>query len=246
VKTVIPRLETLPSSQRNLWPHLGSIGQDFVLYGGTALSLQLGGRQSVDFDFFTSCPLDLETISQRFSFLRRSSLIQRAHSTATFSINYPDPVKVSFFGTLELGRVDEPCRFSDNGVVVAGLLDLAAQKVKVVQQRAEQKDYIDICTLLSNGVTLERALGAAQSLYPEFNPMVSLKALTFFNDGDLRTLPESNRIQLIAAASNVRDIPPVPKSSDSLLAKSIVVPVNIDRSTSGQKTTPRQQGPGAV
>jgi hypothetical protein len=246
MKMVIPQLDTLPSSQRNLWPHLSSIGPDFVLYGGTALSLQLGGRQSADFDFFTPGLLDPETISKRFPFLRGTSLIQRAHSTATFSINYPDPVKVSFFGTLDFGRVDEPCRFSDNGVVVAGLLDLAAQKVKIVQQRAEQKDYIDICTLLSNGVTLERALGAAQSLYPEFNPMVSLKALTFFDDGDLRTLPESNRIQLIAAVSNVRAIPPVSKSSDSLLAESIVVPVNIDRSISGQNTTPRQQEPGSV
>ena len=218
MKIVIPRLDILPASQRNLWPHLSSIGPDFVLYGGTALSLQLGGRQSVDFDFFTPCPLDPEALSKRFSFLRGASLIQRAHSTATFSINCPNPVKVSFFGTLSFGRVDEPCRFSDNSVVVAGLLDLAAQKVKVVQQRAEQKDYIDVCTLLSNGVTLERALGAAQSLYPEFNPMVSLKALTFFDDGDLRTLSEPNRIQLIAAVSNVRAIPSVPRSSDSLLA----------------------------
>jgi hypothetical protein len=67
-----------------------------------------------------------ETISNRFSFLQRASLIQRTNSTATFSINTPEPVKVSFFGTLDFGRVDEPCRFSDNGVVVAGLLDLAA------------------------------------------------------------------------------------------------------------------------
>jgi hypothetical protein len=218
MKLLQPRLETLPSSQRSLWPQLSSIGPDFVLYGGTALSLQLGGRQSVDFDFFTPHAIDPEMIAKRFSFLRGASLIQRANSTATFSINCPNPVKVSFFGTLNFGRVDEPCRFSDNGVVVAGLLDLAAQKVKVVQQRAEQKDYIDVCTLLRNGVTLERALGAAQSLYPEFNPIVSLKALAFFDDGDLRTLSGPNKIQLIAAVSNVRAIPSVPRLSDSLLA----------------------------
>lgn len=218
MKTIIPRLETLPQSQRNLWPLLSSIGPDFVLYGGTALSLQLGGRQSVDFDFFTPNPLDPETLSNRFTFLRGASLIQRAHSTATFSVNCPDPVKISFFGALDFGRVDEPKHFSDNGLATAGLLDLAAQKVKVVQQRAEQKDYIDICTLLRNSVTLEQALGAAQSLYPKFNPMISLKALTFFDDGDLRTLPETNRKQLCTAVSKVRDIPQISKTSDSLLS----------------------------
>lgn len=221
MKTIVPRLEALPSAQRNLWPILSSIGPDFVLYGGTALSLQVGGRQSVDFDFFTSNPIDPDMLLTRFSFLRGAALIQRTHATATFSINCPDPVKISFFGTLTFGRVDEPCRFADNGLSGAGLLDLAAQKVKVVQQRAERKDYLDICTLLSNGITLQKALGAAQALYLEFNPLVSLKALAFFNDGDLRTLPQSNIDQLIAAVSNVRDIPSVPKSSESLLAENV-------------------------
>jgi hypothetical protein len=71
---------------------------------------------------------------------------------------------------------------------------------------------------LSNGVTLEKALGAAVALCPEFNPIMTLKALTFFEDGDLRAIPEPTRIRLIAAVSKVRDIPPVSKSSDSLLA----------------------------
>ena len=217
MKTVTPRLETLPPSQRNLWLQLGSVGADFVLYGETALSLQLGGRQSIDFDFFTPGAVDADALSKRLPFLNGASLIQRANSTATFSVNCPEPVKISFFGGLDFGRVDEPGCFSDNRVTVAGLLDLAAQKVKVVQLRAEKKDYIDVCTLLKNDITLERALGAAQSLYPEFNPMVTLKALTFFSDGDLGTLDESNRSLLIASASNVRDIPLVPKLDESLL-----------------------------
>jgi hypothetical protein len=217
MKTVTPRLETLPQSQKNLWPQLGSVGNYFVLYGGTALSLQLGGRQSIDFDFFAPETVDPESLSKRLPFLKGASLLQRGNSTATFSVDCPEPVKISFFGRLDFGRVDEPLCFSDNGVFVSGLLDLAAQKVNVVQQRAEQKDYLDVCTLLRHGITLERALGAAQSLYPEFNPMVTLKALTVFKDGDLGTLDESSRTQLIAAVSKVRDVPLVPKLGKSLL-----------------------------
>ncbi len=186
-----------------------------MLYGGTALSLQLGGRQSIDFDFLTPQKVDADALSKGLPFLNGASLLQRANSTATFSVNCPEPARISFFGGLNIGRVDEPRRFLDNGVVVAGLLGLAA-RVKVVQQRAEQKDYLDVCTLLRNGVTLERASGAAQSLYPEFNPIVTLKALAFFEDGDLGTLDESSRAQLIAAVSSVRDVPLVPKLDKSL------------------------------
>jgi hypothetical protein len=215
---VTPRLETLPTSQRNLWPQLSAIGEEFVLYGGTALSLQLGGRQSIDFDFFAPSSINPEVLSNRYPFLKGAPLVQRGPSTATYSVKCPESVKVSFFGDLKFGRVDETCRFTDNGVVAAGLLDLAAQKVKVVQQRAETKDYLDICALLGAGITLQRALGAGQVLYPELNPAITLKALTFFTDGDLGLLPQKNRSQLIAAVSAVQEIPLVPKISKSLLA----------------------------
>ena len=243
MKTVTPRLETPPPSQRNLWHKLGPVGDHFVLYDGTALSLQLGGRQSIDFDFFTPHTVDADALSKSLPFLNGASLVQRANSTATFSINCPEPVKVSFFGGLDFGRVDEPQCFSDNRMIVAGLLDLAAQKVKVVQLRAEKKDYVDVCTLLRNGVTLERALGAAQSLYPEFNPMVTLKALTFFDDGDLGTLDESSRSLLIAAVSNVRDVPLVPRLGKSLLPKTRTPSRNLDQFVDKKPTISRDKEP---
>jgi len=49
-----PLLAILPESQRNLWPHLGRIPDRFVLYGGTAIALRFGHRQSIDFDFFST------------------------------------------------------------------------------------------------------------------------------------------------------------------------------------------------
>ncbi len=52
--TFNPRLDILPLSQRRLWDELGELPEEFVLYGGTAIALHLGHRQSVDFDFFTN------------------------------------------------------------------------------------------------------------------------------------------------------------------------------------------------
>ena len=53
-------------------------------------------------------------------------------------------------------------------------------------------------------VDLGTALVAAQKLYgSSFNPEITLKALSYFDDGDLRTLPEEMKARLAAAAREV-------------------------------------------
>ena len=47
-----PNFSLLPESQREVWKRLGATPGNFVLYGGTALALRLGHRESIDFDFF--------------------------------------------------------------------------------------------------------------------------------------------------------------------------------------------------
>ena len=47
-------LNILPAEQRILWNELQSTPEHFALYGGTALALFLGHRQSIDFDFFSN------------------------------------------------------------------------------------------------------------------------------------------------------------------------------------------------
>jgi hypothetical protein len=87
--------------------------------------------------------------------------------------------------------------------------------VKVVQVRAEAKDYLDVCILLRKGIPLETALGAAATLYPGFNPAIALKALTYFVD--VPQVPRDVRRDLIAAVMGVAQIPEVPKQAASLL-----------------------------
>jgi len=62
---------------------------------------------------------------------------------------------------------------------------------------------------------MEAALGAAKALYPQFNPAVSLKALAYFDD--LPKLPAEIRRSLTKAVAAVRQIPEVPKQSQSLV-----------------------------
>jgi hypothetical protein len=75
----------------------------------------------------------------------------------------------------------------------------------VVQLRAEAKDYIDIDALLTDGrIDLPMALAAGCAIYGSmFNPQNTLKALAYFEDGNLSTLSHDIRNRLIAAVRAV-------------------------------------------
>ena len=201
---LIPRLDILPPPQRGLWSELTGIPSGFVLYGGTALALRLGHRTSEDFDFFSNESFRPDDLERRVHLLTGASRLQSSPNTLVAQVDRNGPVKLSFFGGLRLRRVHDPEPVEGNGLLVASLLDLAATKVKVVQDRAEAKDYIDLSRLLEEGVELSQALGAAQAVYGKsFNPLLSLKALAYFDDGDLRSLPESVRSRLTQGVQRV-------------------------------------------
>src|SRR5687767_10264091 len=201
-----PRLDILPPEQQRLWPELSQVPDHGVLYGGTAVALRLGGRQSVDFHFFTNQPISADDLAHRLPFLRGAVLIQAEPNTATFTVDRHGPINVSFFGGLTLGRVGQPERCDDNQVQIASLLDLAAQKMKIILVRAEAKDYLDIYTLLKTGITLPEALGATKALYPEFNPVLSLKALAYYGEPTLAAVPRGVREFLTAESTRVESI----------------------------------------
>jgi len=215
-------MDILPPAQHRLWPQLCSAPKlGFTLYGGTAIALRLGHRHSVDFDFFSEKPLNREAIKAAFPFVAQSTTLQDQDNTWTVLVPCGDSemehVKVSFFGTIAFGRVGEP-EFTDDAVLqVASFDDLMATKVKVVLQRAEAKDYRDIAAMLKAGVSLSRGLASARLLYgPNFQPGESLKALVYFNDGDLKTLSASEKNTLVDAVKAVRDLPKVTLCSTCL------------------------------
>ena len=126
-----PKFDILPQAQRELWPALVEIPDNFVLYGGTALALRLGHRSSVDFDFFSSQTLDTEAL-YKIPFIADAEVLQREPTALTLSVNPPDPVTVSFFGDIGFGRVRSPDQTADGVLAVASLLDLFGTKLKVL------------------------------------------------------------------------------------------------------------------
>ena len=77
-----PRIDILPMAQREIWSQLAPASDlAFVLYGGTAVALQLGHRVSVDFDFFRTAPLDKALVEASFGFARNAQTIQDDKNT---------------------------------------------------------------------------------------------------------------------------------------------------------------------
>jgi len=222
IRKFTPCMDVLPAAQRRLWPdlnHAKNLG--FTLYGGTAIVLRLGHRTSVDFDFFSEKPLDRDALGRAFPFMIHATTLQDQDDTWVVLVpdgNSPSEyVKVSFFGMIAVGRVGEPDLTEDGVLQVASLDDLMATKVKVVLQRAESKDYRDVCAMLKAGVSLPCGLASARLLYGlSFQPGESLKALVYFNDGDLNTLSADEKKTLIDAVKAVRDLPRVTLRSKSL------------------------------
>jgi hypothetical protein len=102
-------------------------------------------------------------------------------------------------------------------LAVASLLDLAGTKASVVQMRAEVKDYRDVLALLNAGISLETLLAAGQALYADqLNPIISLKALSYFGDGDLSQLSAKEKATLTEVVRLVDRIPRLERVSDRL------------------------------
>ena len=120
------------------------------LGGGTAIAVHLRHRVSRDLDFFLREPVDLEAVVDLLE-SRGTVVVQRLH---------PEPGRQTLnvlFNTTRLQlleassvRVLEPLR-PVAGVLVAGLGDLLAMKLKVICDRGELRDYFDLLAIERQG-----------------------------------------------------------------------------------------------
>ena len=200
--------KTLGLPQQKLWPLLYQIPENFILYGGTAVSLRLGHCKSIDFGFFTS----------EIDFIENSVKIQEKPNTLTVLVSLAassDPVKISFFGDLNLGQINPP-DLAANDIFIASLEDLFGMKCATLSQRAEKKDYLDIHAIITRtNLELQDGLAAAQAIYgKQYNPVITLKSLVYFKEGDVAELSQVVKDDLVQAVRHVCvETIPVTKSS---------------------------------
>ena len=196
--------EIFPQEQKEIYKNLSFLkNKGFILFGGTAIALQLGHRQSIDFDFFTSNKLDKKLKDEILKNLKSDAMLQNEENTLVFLKN---EVKLSFFGDIDF-VIKENSLILDDVLKVANLKSLLATKLKATFDRAEYKDYIDIVEILKTGqITIEEGINKMFDFFgTDFTASQVLKNLTYFEDGDLHRLEIKDRDILIQSVLNFKN-----------------------------------------
>lgn len=118
--------------------------QDFRLVGGTALSLILGHRVSVDADFFSENPFDNRQAETALNRLLPGFVVMK-ESPHGFAGVY-QAVKLDLY-TWNVPFLLPPIESEE--MRLAALPDIAALKLDAIVNRKEEKDFRDIHALLS-------------------------------------------------------------------------------------------------
>ena len=151
---------------------------DFFLVGGTALTLQLGHRNSIDIDLFTQRDFTVEEIELS---------LQGNHSYAiTFGrkntvLAVVDNIKTDFI------KHNYPFLFppiTAEGISFLTKQDIAAMKFHAIIQSGKRlKDFIDIYFLLQY-FSMKQLLDFFSKKYTYSNSMIAIKAVNYFDDID--------------------------------------------------------------
>ncbi len=164
---------------------LDSNTERFALAGGTALSLQLSHRISVDLDFFTKVPFNAQDLylslkSNGFELNPYTLDIQ----PNTLNCHIQD-VKVQFLG--HFYNQVTPFIIED-GIRLYALPDIAAMKLNAITNRGAKKDFWDYAELL-NKYSLMEMLSFYQEKYDFQNFQNVLKSLSYFDDAEKEKNP---------------------------------------------------------
>jgi len=151
---------------------------DFILVRGTALALQLGHRNSLDIDLFSQIDFDYGLLTdfstKRFSF--KETFVRK-----NTIIGFINKIKVDFI-THPYKYVRPP--ITEEGITFLSKEDIAAMKLNAIINSGQRlKDFIDIYFLLEY-FSIEGMLGFFETKYPNTNPLIALKAISYFGDID--------------------------------------------------------------
>ena len=172
--------EILSEQQKELLPYIAQFKRTFYLVGGTALALQIGHRQSIDFDLFTyKSALKKTPIRQK---LTKIPFSQRLLFEDTDQIHLNiNGIKTTFFAYPYLVSHLEKL---DDIITMPSVLELAAMKAFALGRRAKWKDYVDLYFVLKNFYSLQEVTMKAYHLYGEslFSEKQFRQQLAFHKD----------------------------------------------------------------
>jgi hypothetical protein len=159
----------------------------FLLVGGTALSLKYGHRISVDLDLFSNAPFENQTIIQ---------VLETNFEEFTYS-NPGNPIGVfGFIGDVKVDFVKHlhpilvPPTVEED-IRLMSTEDIMAMKINAILKRGVKKDFWDIAELLQDHSVTD-FISYYQAKYPTQQLMISIPtAMVYFEDAEESEEPVS-------------------------------------------------------
>ncbi|MEY2895584.1 MAG: hypothetical protein RIS42_1303 [Bacteroidota bacterium] len=140
----------------------------FRLVGGTALSLQIGHRESIDIDLFTDIPygtIDFDQIEyflkQHFNYISSSTLSPAFGKAYFLGHNKNETFKLDLFYT---DPFIQPYEEIDS-IRLATIEEIIAMKIDVIQRGGRKKDFWDLHELVTR-YTIKEMIDLHALRYP--------------------------------------------------------------------------------
>jgi predicted nucleotidyltransferase component of viral defense system len=145
--------------------------ENHILVGGTALSLQLGHRESEDIDLFT---LDKQDNNECINFFENNfKSVEIKNNKENILQVVADGIKIDLVSAR--GKLIE-APVNEENIIMCGIKDICGMKLGAIQGRRKPKDYIDIAYLLQK-ISMNDMLEIYKTKYPQDNIDKVKKAL---------------------------------------------------------------------
>lgn len=159
---------------KGLAPHTGEIFEavsrlecikPYILVGGTALSLQIGTRQSEDLDFMRWRTNKSEKMEVAwYQIEKQLATIGEIQHKDILDIDHVEylvsGVKFSFYACDKYSPVSNPIDFLNN-LRLADVKSIGAMKMEVMLRRSTFRDYYDIYSILKSGIPIQDMVSLA-------------------------------------------------------------------------------------
>lgn len=160
-------------------PLLTFFKKDYYLAGGTALALQIGHRDSIDFDFFSKKDIDTQKLfEQILEIFKGKKVIKIQDEKNTLTVIIDTNIKISFF-TYKYKLTEK--LISEEHFRLASITDIGCMKLSAITSRASNKDYIDLYYILQK-INLTHLLAKTEKKYTSLDQSLILKSLVYFDD----------------------------------------------------------------
>ena len=163
---------------------------DYYMIGGTGLSLQLGLRESYDFDFCVKSQFNNIILLNELRNIGNVEVMQNQKGTCDVLLNgvqvsffyYPNEVIKDFVKAEEMPKLK-----------IASVLDIAVMKMVAIGGRGAKKDFFDLYNIIErcNISVGELVNGLIQKCGESINYVNIIMGLSYFEDAEDEMLPNT-------------------------------------------------------